>query len=43
MKKSKIKFAIKKAFNGYYEKGLPSTAHFVRKEVMKAVDDLYKK
>lgn len=43
MKKSKIKFAIKKSISEYYKSGLTRTASAVKEDILKAIDKLYLK
>lgn len=43
MKKSKLKFAIKKAMELYYDKGLYMTGYNVKERLMSAVDKEYNK
>lgn len=42
MKKSKLKFAIKKALSPYYKSGLTNTAANVRDNLFKEIDKAYK-
>ena len=42
MKKSKVKFAVRKAMQSYYKSGLTNTAAVVRGTIDKAIDNLYK-
>ena len=43
MKKSKIKFVIRKSMGEYYKNGLTTTAWKVRTEIFKSIDRLFAK
>lgn len=43
MKKSKIKFIVRKSMQEYYKNGLTNTAYRVREKINDAIDKLYEK